>query len=82
VAPVLWRPRSDRPPYERGAGLVAVRAIFVSACAVLAKLTGTGDSARRVAVGGSRELLARIDELVRVGVSKFVLDRSRSATST
>jgi hypothetical protein len=54
----------------------------VSACAVLAKLTGTGDSARRVAVGGAREILARIDEFVRVGVSKFVLSRSRSATST
>jgi hypothetical protein len=52
----------------------------VSACAVLAKLAGTGDSARRVAVGGAREILASTSSSV--GVSKFVLGRSRSATST
>jgi hypothetical protein len=49
----------------------------VSACAVLAKLAGTGDSARLVAVGGACEILARIDEFVRVGVSKFLLGRPR-----
>lgn len=41
--------------------------------AVLAALAGTGDPARHVAVGGAAEILARIDEYVRVGVSKFVL---------
>jgi hypothetical protein len=40
---------------------------------VQVKLAGTGDSARRVAVGGASEMLARIDEFVRVGVSRFVL---------
>jgi len=66
-------PRSDRARHERGADLVAVRAIFVSTFTVPAKLAGTDDSARRVAVGGAREMLACIDEFVRVGVSKFVL---------
>jgi probable F420-dependent oxidoreductase len=41
--------------------------------AVLAALAGSGDPARHVAVGGAAEILARIDEFVRVGVSKFVL---------
>lgn len=41
--------------------------------AVLAALAGTADPARHVAVGGARDILARIDEFVRAGVSKFVL---------
>ena len=41
--------------------------------AVLAKLAGTDDPARHVAVGGASDILARIDEFVRAGVSKFVL---------
>jgi alkanesulfonate monooxygenase SsuD/methylene tetrahydromethanopterin reductase-like flavin-dependent oxidoreductase (luciferase family) len=40
---------------------------------VLATLAGTNDPRRHVAVGGAREILDRIDEFVRVGVSKFVL---------
>ena len=41
--------------------------------AVLAKLAGTDDPTRHVAVGGAGDILARIDEFVRAGVSKFVL---------
>jgi probable F420-dependent oxidoreductase len=40
---------------------------------VLAALAQTNDPSRHVAVGGAAEILARIDEFVRVGVSKFVL---------
>ncbi|MCW5892269.1 MAG: LLM class flavin-dependent oxidoreductase [bacterium] len=40
---------------------------------VLAALAQTSDASRHVAVGGAAEILARIDEFVRVGVSKFVL---------
>jgi probable F420-dependent oxidoreductase len=41
--------------------------------AVLAALAGTGDPARHVVAGGAQDILARIDEYVAVGVSKFVL---------
>jgi probable F420-dependent oxidoreductase len=40
---------------------------------VLSTLAQTSDPSRHVAVGGAAEILARIDEYVRVGVSKFVL---------
>ena len=40
---------------------------------VLAALAGTADPTRHVAVGGARDILARIDEYVRAGASKFVL---------
>lgn len=40
---------------------------------VLAALAQTSDPSRHVAVGGAAEILARVDEFVRVGVSKFVL---------
>lgn len=40
---------------------------------VLAALAQTSDPSRHVAIGGAAEILARIDEFVRVGVSKFVL---------
>lgn len=40
---------------------------------VLSALAQTSDPSRHVAVGGAAEILARIDEYVRIGVSKFVL---------
>lgn len=40
---------------------------------ILSALAQTSDPSRHVAVGGAAEILARIDEFVRVGVSKFVL---------
>jgi probable F420-dependent oxidoreductase len=40
---------------------------------LLAALAQTGDPRRHVAVGGAREILARIDEFAAAGVSKFVL---------
>ena len=40
---------------------------------VLAALAGTDEPRRHVAVGGAREILDRIEEFARVGVSKFVL---------
>ena len=40
---------------------------------VLAALAGTDDPRRHVAVGGAREILARIEEFVSAGATKFVL---------
>jgi probable F420-dependent oxidoreductase len=40
---------------------------------VVAALAQSTDPARHVAVGGAREILDRIDEFVKTGVSKFVL---------
>jgi len=40
---------------------------------ILAALAQTGDPRRHVAVGGAAEILGRIEEFARTGVSKFVL---------
>jgi probable F420-dependent oxidoreductase len=40
---------------------------------VVAALAQSTDPRRHVAVGGAKEILARIDEFARVGISKFVL---------
>jgi hypothetical protein len=40
---------------------------------VVAALAQSTDPARHVAVGGAREILDRIDEFVKTGISKFVL---------